>query len=253
MKPYLLKETHWKTVKETSYEIAVLPWGATEAHNYHLPYGTDLIQAEYFSEKSAEKAWEKGVKIVALPAVPFGVNTTQTDIPLTINMNPTTQLAVLTDVVDSLEAAGIKKLVIMNAHGGNDFKWMVRELYTSYPGFFICQMNWYLSVPWEKYFEDLGDHGGECETSIMMSIVPGLVLPLNEAGDGHAKKMKFSAKAEGWVWAPREWIKVTNDTGIGNPSKATKNKGDEFVEEAINKMADFFVELNNVDANDLYE
>ena len=41
MRPYILAETNWKAVKETKFELAVLPWGATEAHNYHLPYGTD--------------------------------------------------------------------------------------------------------------------------------------------------------------------------------------------------------------------
>ena len=40
-RPYILAETHWKTVKNTPYEVVVLPWGATEAHNYHLPYATD--------------------------------------------------------------------------------------------------------------------------------------------------------------------------------------------------------------------
>jgi creatinine amidohydrolase len=36
-RPFILQETNWKTIKDTDYEIAILPWGATEAHNYHLP------------------------------------------------------------------------------------------------------------------------------------------------------------------------------------------------------------------------
>ena len=46
MRPYILDELTWKTVRDTRYEIAILPWGATEAHNFHLPYATDNIQAE---------------------------------------------------------------------------------------------------------------------------------------------------------------------------------------------------------------
>ena len=42
-RPYVLAETTWKSIRETAFEVAVLPWGATEAHNYHLPYGTDTI------------------------------------------------------------------------------------------------------------------------------------------------------------------------------------------------------------------
>ncbi|MDP3474249.1 MAG: creatininase family protein, partial [Algoriphagus sp.] len=41
MRPYILKEATWKDLKIFRFELAVLPWGATEAHNYHLPYGTD--------------------------------------------------------------------------------------------------------------------------------------------------------------------------------------------------------------------
>ena len=61
MRPYILSETNWKTVKDTVYDVAILPWGATEAHNYHLPYGTDIIEAESIASASAKMAWEKGV------------------------------------------------------------------------------------------------------------------------------------------------------------------------------------------------
>ena len=38
----------------TPYDVAILPWGATEAHNYHLPYGTDTVQAEHIAIRAAE-------------------------------------------------------------------------------------------------------------------------------------------------------------------------------------------------------
>jgi len=128
LKPYLLKETNWKTVKEIDYKVAILPWGATEAHNYHLPYGTDIFETEYCAEQSAKIAWQKGAKVIVLPTIPFGVNTSQMDIKLTINMNPSTQSKILADVIESLENHGIEKLVILNGHGGNDFKQIIREL-----------------------------------------------------------------------------------------------------------------------------
>src|SRR4051812_12471447 len=94
-RPYILAETTWKSVRDTAYEVAVLPWGATEAHNYHLPYGTDTIQCDHLAAAAAGKAWETGTRVVVLPTIPFGVQTGQLDIPLCINMNPSTQLAVL--------------------------------------------------------------------------------------------------------------------------------------------------------------
>src|SRR3954469_7306697 len=120
-RPFVLAETTWKTVDATPYEVAVLPWGATEAHNYHLPYATDNVQSEHVAIRAAERAWNNGARTVVLPTVPFGVNTTQLDIKLCINMNPGTQALVLRDIISSLDGQGVPKLLVVNGHGGNDF------------------------------------------------------------------------------------------------------------------------------------
>ncbi|MEQ9413167.1 MAG: creatininase family protein, partial [Cyclobacteriaceae bacterium] len=60
MRPYLLTENNWKYIKGASFDLAILPWGATEAHNYHLPYGTDIIEAEAIATEAARIAWDKG-------------------------------------------------------------------------------------------------------------------------------------------------------------------------------------------------
>src|SRR2546428_127656 len=158
-RPYVLTETTWKTVRETPYTVAVLPWGATEAHNYHLPYGADSVQAERVAVLAAERAWHGGARAVVLPTVPFGVNTTQLDIPLCINMNPSTQMAVLADVVTSLEQQGIHKLLLLNGHGGNDFRQIIRELQPD-TSVFLCTINWWSCVDERQFIEEGGDHGG---------------------------------------------------------------------------------------------
>ena len=99
IRPYVLAETNWKALKEASFDLAVLPWGATEAHNYHLPYGTDVFEAESIAYESGRIAWEKGAKVIVLPPIPFGVNTGQADIYLDINLNPSTQMALLDDII----------------------------------------------------------------------------------------------------------------------------------------------------------
>jgi len=252
LKPYLLEETNLKNVKVQKYEIAVIQWGATEAHNYHLPYGTDIIETEYIASKSVKTAWNKGAKIILLPIIPFGVNTTQIDIPLTINMNPSTQMKLLQDIISSLVIHNIRKIVILNGHGGNEFKQLIRELYLIFPNTFICQLNWFQVVNPGDYFEDTGEHAGEWETSMMLKIAPGLVLPLNEAGDGKNKKLKFKDSGEHWVWAPRPWSKITSDTGIGNPVKATLDKGEHYLNDVISKISHFFIELSQIRIDDLY-
>ena len=107
-RPYILAETTWQTVKASAFEVVILPWGATEAHNYHLPYGTDNFQCDYVAAEAARFAWEQGAKIIVLPTIPFGVNTGQLDITLDMNLNPSTQLAVLCDLVQVLARQGIE-------------------------------------------------------------------------------------------------------------------------------------------------
>lgn len=248
----VLAHLPWSVVRDARYDVAVLPWGATEAHNTHLPYGTDTIETEAVAAESARIAGAAGAKVVVLPAVPFGVNTGQLDIPLCLNMNPTTQMMVLQDVADSVQRAGVGKLVILNGHGGNDFRQMIREL-TPDAGLFLCTVNWYSCVNPATFFDDAGDHAGELETSVMLHLAPGLVRPLDLAGEGAARRFKVKGLREGWAWAPRAWTQVTKDTGVGNPARATAEKGARFFEAVTRQIGGFLVELAAADPDDLYE
>jgi creatinine amidohydrolase len=252
-RPYILHETNWKNIKESTYTTAILPWGATEPHNYHLPYGTDIIESEFIASSAAEYAWNKGAKVIVLPCIPFSVNIGQINLDFAINMNPSTQFLVLKDIVDSLSRQSIKKLVIMNSHGGNDFKPMIRELQLLYPEVFVCLINWYKIPDIEKYFNEPGDHAGEMETSMMMKIAPELILPLLEAGLGKENKFKIKGLREGLAWAQRDWIKATPDTGVGNPKLSSEEKGESFLSELQKRIGDFLVDLSSADTNDLYE
>ena len=252
-RPYILAETTWKAVQAAQYEVVVLPWGATEAHNYHLPYATDNIQAEYVAAEAARKAWEQGAKVVVLPAIPFGVNTGQLDITLDMNLSPSTQLAILGDLVHVLARQGIPKLVVLNGHGGNDFRQILRELQADFPGVFLSTLNWFKAADRSHYFAAPGDHADELETSTMLHIAPELVRPLAEAGPGAARQFRIAALREGWAWAQREWSQVTADTGVGDPAAATAEKGAAFLEEATSNIARFLVELAAADPQDLYE
>lgn len=251
-RPYILAETTWKTVDATPYDVAILPWGATEAHNYHLPYGTDTVQAAEVAARAAGAAWERGARVVVLPAVPFGVNTTQLDIKLCLNLNPSTQAALLADLVASLDGQGVHKLVIVNGHGGNDFRQMIRELQPK-TRVFLSMINWWSCVDASAFIEEAGDHAGEAETAAMMHLAPDIVRPLAEAGAGRARKSRLAGVREGWAWAPRRWTQVTADTGIGNPAKATAEKGEAYVAAAVERIAGFLIELAGLDLGSLYE
>ena len=253
MKPYILAETNWKTINNTPVELAVLPWGALEAHNLHLPFSTDNIETERIAAEAAGKAWERGAKLIVLPVIPFGVNTGQLDIKININMNPTTQFAILKDIVDVLSRHEIYKFLILNGHGGNDFKQMIREMGVLYPKMMICTCNWYQSVENSDFFEKGGGHADEMETSLMLYLARELVLPIKEAGRGAAKKFKIKALNEKRAWAERKWSKVTADTGIGDPSLATPEKGEKYFNAVVEKISDLMLGLSKADIDDMYE
>lgn len=251
-RPYVLAECTWRTVDATPYEVAILPWGATEAHNYHLPYATDNIESERIAIDAAARAWAAGARVVVLPTVPFGVQTGQRDVKLCLNMNPSTQAAVLADVVASVERARIRKLVLVNGHGGNDFRQILRELQPR-TAVFLSLVNWYKVVDPAGHFADLGDHAGELETSVMQHLAPELVRPLSEAGDGHARRFRIAALREGWAWAQRDWPQVTADTGVGDPRAATREKGAAYLTLVVERLATYFADLAAADPSDLYE
>ncbi|MGE0770662.1 MAG: creatininase family protein [Cyclobacteriaceae bacterium] len=252
MRPYILAENNWKNIKDSVFDLGILPWGATEAHNYHLPYGTDIIEADEIAAASAKIAHEAGAKIVVLPTIPFGVNTGQQDVLLDINMNPSTQLMVLHDVVQVLDRQGIHKLMILNSHGGNDFRPMIRELGLKFPNMFICSCDWFRSIDHKTFFENKDDHAGEMETSLLLHLKPQLVRPLSEAGDGNAKQFRFEAMREGWAWAERKWTQVTKDTGVGDPRKASAGKGEKYFKAVTEKVARLMIEVATANSKDFY-
>lgn len=253
MRPYILKEANWKDLKTFRYELAILPWGATEAHNYHMPYGTDVFEADAIAAEGARKAWEKGSKVVVLPTIPFGVNTGQSDIYLDMNIYPSTQLIILKDIIEVLNRQGLKKLLILNSHGGNNFQPMLRELGLNYPDMMLFTCNWYQALDKSLYFEEAGDHADEMETALIQYLHPELILPVAEAGDGEEKKSVIRGIREKWAWAERKWSQVTEDTGIGNPKKANPEKGKRYFEDVTDKVADLISDICSAKPGELYK
>src|SRR5438094_7715402 len=114
MHDWILAESNHNFVRERRWEVAVLPFGATEPHNLHMPYGTDNYQVEAIGARACEQAYTAGAKVLLLPTMPYGVNTNHLRIPggLACSVTPTTLPHFLTDLVDSLERQGVHKLVL---------------------------------------------------------------------------------------------------------------------------------------------
>jgi creatinine amidohydrolase len=250
-RPYILHEANYRQLKSHAPNVAVLPWGATEAHNFHLPHGTDVIEATSLAERSAELAHALGAKVVVLPTIPFGNNAQQLDQVATIHFRTSTAAAILTDVARSLKEQGIDRLLVLNAHGGNDFKPLVRDVQYE-TGMLIVVANFFQMVPdiEKRIFQDPGDHAGELETSFLLHVRPDLVQ-LEQAGPG--KRVPFALKeiAQSGVWTPRPWSRSHPDTGSGDPSGATAEKGRAYFEAVSESLARVLVTLSNAKKGEL--
>lgn len=239
-----LNQARYYDTIDQAYDYAVLPWGATEPHNYHLPYMTDCLLAHHISLDTVLKAHETdGIIGMVLPYVPFGSqNPGQLDMPFCLHANYQTQYAILKDVVASLIRQGLNKLFIVNGHGGNSFKNMVRDLAVDYPDFLVIVVNWFGIEPQEPYFDIKDDHAGEQETSVLMYYRPEMV-DLSIAGEGKYIPFKAQTLNEGIGWTPRNWRRVSPDTGTANPKHSTAEKGERYAKAVVEKIARLFVEV----------
>ena len=241
---HVLSEANYRQLLDTRPNVAVLPWGATEAHNMHLPHGTDVIEAAGIAERAADLAAARGGRPIVLPAIPFGNNAQQQDQVATIHLSTGTALSLLRDVVMSLKRQGIDRLVLVNGHGGNDFKPMVRDLMLE-SGVLIVVIDFWRVRPEEaaRIFADAGDHAGELETSLLLHLRPELVM-MAQAGPGSTVPWALASLKASGAWTPRPWSHVHPDTGCGDPSAATAAKGAEYFAAITAAIADVLVELS---------
>ncbi len=247
-RPWVLAELDYGTVKGADIQVAVLPLGATEPHNLHLPYGTDVFEATILGEHLCAAAHARGAKVVLLPTIPFGVETNMRKLPLAINVNPETLNRFVRDVVMSLRNSGIEKIVLLNSHGGNEFKPLLREL--AGEGITVFLIDWFrvLNDIYSSIFERPEDHAGEMETSFALAYFPHLVRRTPDgalaADEGATEKTSFEAVNRGWVSITRPWHLLTSNTGSGNPHAATEEKGRRCMDLLVERLAGFLADLS---------
>jgi creatinine amidohydrolase len=245
MRESIVAEQTHAFVREQKWQAAVLPFGATEPHNLHMPYGTDTLQVEAIAVRACERAYQAGARVALLPAIPYGVNTNHLRVPgaLACSVTPTTLLHLLTDLVDSLERQGVRKLVLLNGHGGNELKPLTRELHHR-SGVFLCVCDWFRMAAdtYPHLFEAPGEHADEIETSLGLAFFPELLHP-ELADEGAAKPSRFDAINRGWISITRPWHLVSVNTGLGDPRAATAEKGRRLMDVLVQRLGDFLIEL----------
>jgi len=249
-----LAEQNHAFLREQQWQVAVLPFGATEPHNLHMPYGTDNYQVEVIGQRACERAYRAGAKVLLLPAMPYGVNTNHLRVPggLACSVTPTTLLAILTDLVESLERQGVGKLLLLNGHGGNELKPLMRQLHHK-TTVFLCLCDWFRMATdvYPTLFAKPGEHADEVETSLGLAFFPDLVRP-ELADAGAVKPTRFEAINRGWVSITRPWHLATTNTGMGDPKPATAEKGRKLMDVLVERLAGFLTELAAAPKNERF-
>ncbi len=111
----LIQNMNWFQIEHQSQQDdrAILPLGSTEQHAW-LSVCTDHILASRLAKEVGEQ-----LSLPVFPGLPFGMAPYFTAFPGTINLQPATYNALLSDVLDSLYQSGFRRLFLINGHGGN--------------------------------------------------------------------------------------------------------------------------------------
>ena len=212
----------------------------------------DVIQSEYVAQKCCEQAWEKCQSVICLPAVPFGVDPNLMAFPLTIHVSQKALDAYVTEIIQSLRKHGIRKVVIVNGHGGNDFKALTRQLqYDTDIHLFICDWWKVGSDVSDEMFGKGDDHAGSLETSVAMEICPQLV-ELEKAGAGKVPPFRFEALRKGWVSTSRDFSKLNDHCSVSSDVPPDAEKGRQYLKIVCDRITDFLVELAKSEIDDSF-
>lgn len=221
--------------------VAVLPVGATEQHGPHLPLGTDTMICEALTERAAGLA-PAGVRVLLLPVMPVGLSPEHGDFPGTLTFSPATVIAAWTGLGEAVARAGVRRLVIVNSHGGQPQAVdIVAQQLRSRHGMACWQVNAYrwfrdqAHFPPDVFPDDI--HGGGIETSIMLYLRPDLVR-MEKARDFRVAGGAGSGdRAVGRAWQMQD----LNPAGAaGNAAAADAARGQAVFEAAAGALASVF-------------
>ncbi|MCG7506124.1 creatininase family protein [Mesorhizobium retamae] len=232
--------------------ICVLPVGAIEQHGPHLPVSVDRDLAEAVLERALAEM-EAGPSILALPGFSYGKSNEHGMIAGTLSLSAPTLLAILGDIAHSLTKTGFRRLVLLNAHGGNTpvLEIAARDLKIAH-GLRVATCHWYNFNEAEQHGDAresaFGIHAGLIETSAMLALKPALVA-MERADD-------FANQAETWQHdydhiglspgraRPAWTIEDLNACGAcGNAVAATRAIGEQLLETAARNFARFLGEF----------
>lgn len=243
---YRYEEFTWPEIREAVAQnrVVVLPVGTVEQHGPHLPLVTDVVTASEMSRMAVEKIANEAV---LMPPVYYSFNQHHMDFPGTIAVAGDTIINYVTDIGLSLAHHGFRKILLVNGHGSNvPFLDIAARNITNRSEAICVMASWWSLIP-KDLFTKLREsefpggmaHGCELETSVLLHLRPDLVQI------EHAQKDINFGATEFFYWdlqspSPiffQEWFSRYSRTGtVGDPTKASAEKGREFVDAVVERM-----------------
>jgi creatinine amidohydrolase len=247
------EEFTWPEIREAVKHnpVAVLPVGTVEQHGPHLPLITDVLTAWEMSRLAVERSQGNAI---LMPPVFYSFNEHHLDFPGTIAVEGETIVRYVTDIGKSLAHHGFRKILLVNGHGSNvPFLDIAARNITNRSEAVCALVSWWSLIPRdllkrlrESEFPGGMAHGCELETSVLLYLRGDLVQM-----DKAEKDINFQ-KTEFFYWdlespSPvvfQEFFSRYSKTGtVGDPLKATREKGEQFVEAVVGRMATLIQEF----------
>ncbi|WP_274425963.1 creatininase family protein [Chelativorans sp. YIM 93263] len=235
--------------------IAILPLGATEQHGPHLPPETDWIIAEAVAARTAERL-RGSIHVEVLPVEKVGYSIEHSDDPRTQSLGYEEAARRWIGIGEELSRRGVRKLVMLNAHGGNSplMTIVATELRVR------CKML-AVATSWTRfgYPEDvvspqeraLGIHGGLIETAVMLALRPDLV-EFEQARDFSSRQEDFERdfthlRAYGrhaFGWMMRD---LSTEGVAGNAAAASAEAGERILDHAVSALLELLHDVERFD------
>jgi creatinine amidohydrolase len=254
MNPGILQEMTIEDVRALKPEVVVWAIASTEPHGPVLPYGTDYLQCDAAVRAGTILANKRGARALQYPTMAIGCNANFKAFPFACRISPDTMIRLILDVIEALEEDGVRKIVLVDGHGGNTD--VMRATLRAHAhrhrpddrGAFVCVTRG--AMP-EGVIAHRSDHGGESEVSRMLHVRPDLVHT-EKFGVFPWGELAVEALKDPKVVFVRPWHLYVPHSAGGDVREATEEKGRKLIEYSAEFLANLLVQLTNAEFNDTF-
>ena len=255
--PYRYGEMTWPQIKAAAAQkrVVVIPVATIEDHGLHLPVDTDVRLCYAACERAVAQAADRALLI---PPINHGYSPHHMDFPGPITIAAETFIRYGLDVCKSLVAHGFRKLLIVNGHGSNTpFVDIIARLTVVETGALAAAVNYWAAPGVREVAESLResekiggmDHACEFETSIYLALRPDLVdmsKAVHELSYEPTKNYWTDLVAgDGPLMMMEHWSALSQSGVMGDPTKATAEKGEKLLAAAAKGLVELIDELRN--------